>query len=58
MDRTKAYDNEHNVYNIDVKKVMEHYTIYVNDEFYASAENWHEVDEEIASIMYELHLHY
>lgn len=57
-DKVRMYDNDNNIYNVEIKKVMEHYIIYVDDEFWATAENWHEVDDEINSIKYELHLHY
>lgn len=36
--------------DIDVRKVKEHYEIYVNGNFHASADNMQEVTEELSDI--------
>jgi len=36
--------------NIEVRKVREHYEIYVNGDFYCSCDNRREVDEELSNI--------
>ena len=36
--------------DIEVKKVMEHYDIYVDGEFYCSCDNQKEVDEELQNL--------
>lgn len=36
--------------NIEVRKVREHYEIYVNGYFYCSCDNRREVDEELSNI--------
>ena len=36
--------------NIEIRKVMEHYEIYVDGEFYCSCDNRREVDEELANL--------
>ena len=35
---------------IKIKKVKEHYLIYVNGKFYCSADNEKEIEEELATI--------
>ena len=56
--RINMYNSENVRYRIEVNKVMEHYMIYVDDEFYASAENLNEVDEEIEDIRNVYRLRY
>lgn len=50
VDRMTMYDDRMLVYHIEVRKVMEHYETYVDGDFWASADNRMEVEEDIKDL--------
>ena len=51
IDYRTMKDIDGNVFAIETLKGKEHYMVYVNTKFWASAENRQEVDEEIQEII-------
>lgn len=51
VDRMTMYDDRMLAYHIEVRKVMEHYETYVDSEFWASADNRMDVEEDIEDLV-------